>query len=94
MAVCQNISEKGLRSFSLRNEGKCMDLGVPLCVVVTVVVLKFHIPHPLGKKEKRKVFIKAPAVLDKDLLTLIAPNKICSRRHLNFLLLSFEENKA
>ena len=28
------------------------------------------------------------------LLTLKAPNKNCSRRHFNFLLLSFEENKA
>ena len=28
------------------------------------------------------------------LLTLKAPNKICSRRHFNFLLLSFKENKA
>ena len=27
-------------------------------------------------------------------LTLKAPNKNCSRRHFNFLLLSFEENKA
>ena len=27
-------------------------------------------------------------------LTLKAPNKIYSRRHFNFLLLSFEENKA
>ena len=27
-------------------------------------------------------------------LTLKAPNKNCSRRHYNFLLLSFEENKA
>ena len=27
------------------------------------------------------------------LLTLKAPNKNCSRRHFNFLLLSFEENK-
>ena len=27
-------------------------------------------------------------------LTLKAPNKSCSRRHFNFLLLSFEENKA
>ena len=26
-------------------------------------------------------------------LTLKAPNKKCSRRHFNFLLLSFEENK-
>ena len=29
----------------------------------------------------------------KDPLTLKAPNKNCSRRHFNFLLLSFEENK-
>ena len=29
-----------------------------------------------------------------DILTLKVPNKNCSRRHLNFLLLSFEENKA
>ena len=28
------------------------------------------------------------------LLTLKAPNKNCSRRHFNFLLLSFEENNA
>ena len=28
------------------------------------------------------------------ILTLKAPNKNCSRRHFNFLLLSFEENKA
>ena len=28
------------------------------------------------------------------LLTLKTPNKNCSRRHFNFLLLSFEENKA
>ena len=28
------------------------------------------------------------------LLTLKAPNKNCSRRHFNFLLLSFEENKV
>ena len=28
----------------------------------------------------------------KDYLTLKAPNKNCSRRHFNFLLLSFEEN--
>ena len=27
-------------------------------------------------------------------LTLKAPNKNCSRRHFNFLLISFEENKA
>ena len=27
-------------------------------------------------------------------LTLKAPNKNCSRRHFNFLLLSFKENKA
>ena len=27
-------------------------------------------------------------------LTLKAPNKNCSRRHFNFLLLSFEDNKA
>ena len=27
-------------------------------------------------------------------LTLKAPNKNCSSRHFNFLLLSFEENKA
>ena len=27
-------------------------------------------------------------------LTLKAPNKNCSRRHFNFLLLSLEENKA
>ena len=27
-------------------------------------------------------------------LTLKGPNKNCSRRHFNFLLLSFEENKA
>ena len=27
-------------------------------------------------------------------LTLKAPNKNCSRRHFNFLLLSFEENKT
>ena len=27
-------------------------------------------------------------------LTFKAPNKNCSRRHLNFLLLSLEENKA
>ena len=27
-------------------------------------------------------------------LTCIAPNKNCSRRHFNFLLLSSEENKA
>ena len=32
---------------------------------------------------------------DKDrYLTLKAPNKNCSRRHFNFLLLSFKENKA
>ena len=28
------------------------------------------------------------------ILTLKAPNKNCSRQHFNFLLLSFEENKA
>ena len=28
------------------------------------------------------------------MLTLKAPNKNCSRRHFNFLLLSFKENKA
>ena len=28
------------------------------------------------------------------LITQKAPNKNCSRRHINFLLLSFEENKA
>ena len=28
------------------------------------------------------------------ILTLKAPNKNCSRRHFNFLILSFEENKA
>ena len=28
------------------------------------------------------------------LLTLEAPNKICSRQHFNILLLSFEENKV
>ena len=28
------------------------------------------------------------------ILTLKAPNKNCSRRHFNFFLLSFEENKA
>ena len=28
------------------------------------------------------------------LLTLKAPNKNCSRRHFNFLLLSFKKNKA
>ena len=27
-------------------------------------------------------------------LPLKAPNKTCSRRHFNFLILSFEENKA
>ena len=27
-------------------------------------------------------------------LTLKAPNKNCSRRHFDFLILSFEENKA
>ena len=29
-----------------------------------------------------------------DMLTLKALNKNCSRRHFNFLLLSFEENKT
>ena len=32
--------------------------------------------------------------VDCKMLTLKAPNKNCSRRHFNFLLLSFEENKA
>ena len=33
-------------------------------------------------------------LVDICLLTLKAPNQNCSRRHFNFLLLSFEENKA
>ena len=35
-----------------------------------------------------------PEAKQQQFLTLKVPNKNCSRRHFNFLLLSFEENKA
>ena len=38
--------------------------------------------------------LKRKAKISSIPLTLKAPSKNCSRRHFNFLLLSFEENKA
>ena len=38
--------------------------------------------------------ISEPLETVKEEFTLKTPNKNCSRRHFNFLLLSFEENKA
>ena len=42
----------------------------------------------------KSIIISLMKSLADDLLTHKAPNKNCSRRHFNFLHLSFEENKA
>ena len=49
-------------------------------------------PMQLGLDDKYNNLIYVDGIVNS--LTLKALNKNCSRRHFNFLLLSFEENKA
>ena len=51
-----------------------------------VEVLKCSFHGEIKKKEINNIFTVP--------LTFKAPNENCSRQHFNFLLLSFEENKA
>ena len=59
----------------------------PLPRIITEMLTDIHI------MEKCVVFF-SPVISFSNYLTLKAPNKNCSRRHFNLLLLSFKENKA
>ena len=70
-----------------RNEGQ-----MEICIILhTKVVILFHI---ILKTTFSFMLISRETHCEGQLLTLKAPNKNCSRRHFNFLLLSFEENKV
>ena len=59
-----------------------------------VIFFFIRVDHLLRRVSNLKMVELLPLKAFLFTLTLKAPNKNCSRQHFNFLLLSFEENKA
>ena len=65
-----------------------------MCNQISFMAVKISAPVAVSKLGFQAKRLEVRCIHMVQVLTLKALNKNCSRRHFNFLLLPFEENKA